>query len=179
MNLHKSKCLIAYFSRPGNNYVSGRIVNLPVGNTEVAAKIIQELTGGDLFNISSVNKYPQDYMEATEAAKQELNAKARPKLANHVDNMASYEIVFLGYPNWWGTMPMPVYTFLEEYDFAGKTIIPFCTHEGSGMGHSEREIATLCPTATIMKGLAIHGTRVKDAKNDISNWLDKVSNVSK
>lgn len=175
MSFSDAKCLIAYFSRKGNNYVSGQIVNLPVGNTEVAAKMIQKMTGGDLFRIEAVNAYPEDYTETTEVAKRELRADARPELTGHLDNMDSYDVIFLGYPNWWGTMPMPVFTFLEEYDFSGKTIVPFCTHEGSGLGHSEKEIAKLCPQATLLKGLAIHGTRVNNAKKDIANWLDKVS----
>ncbi|HEX3010705.1 MAG TPA: flavodoxin, partial [Syntrophomonadaceae bacterium] len=153
MSFNDVKCLIAYFSRKGNNYVSGQIVNLPVGNTEIASNMIQEITGGDLFHIEAVNAYPEDYTETTEAAKQELQTNARPELTGHVGNMDSYDVIFLGYPNWWGTMPMPVFTFLEEYDFSGKTIIPFCTHEGSGLGHSEKDIAKLCPKAKLLKGL--------------------------
>lgn len=175
MSFNQVKCLIAYFSRKGNNYVNGRIVNLKVGNTEAAAEMIREMTAGDLFRIETVNEYPEDYTETTEAAKQELRDNARPELTGHLENMASYDVIFIGYPNWWGTMPMPVFTFLEEYDFSGKMVVPFCTHEGSGLGHSEKDIAKLCPEATLVKGLAIHGTRVKDAKKDIMNWLDEVS----
>lgn len=175
MRLKDAKCLIAYFSRSGNNYFGGKIVNLPVGNTEVAAKMIQEVTGGDLFHIESVTLYPEDYTKATEVAKEELRDNARPELTGQVEAMDSYDVIFLGYPNWWGTMPMPVFTFLEEYDLSGKTIIPFCTHEGSGMGGSERDIAKLCPGAKLLNGLAIRGSRVKDAKRDIANWLEKVS----
>jgi len=177
MNLDGAKCLIAYYSRVGNNYVSGQIVNLPIGNTDVAAKMIQEMTAGDLFHIETVDPYPDDYTKTTEVAKQELRTNARPTLTGHVENMASYDVIFLGYPNWWGTMPMPVFTFLEEYDFSGKTIIPFCTHEGSGLGHSEKDIAKLCPGAKLVKGLAIHGTSVSDARKDIANWLHKVNAV--
>ena len=173
MNFKDSKCLIACFSRKGNNYVSGRIVNLPVGNTEVIAKMIQEITGGDLFLVEAVNAYPADYMKTTEVAQQELHTNARPKLTGFVENMASYDVIFLGYPDWWGTMPMAVWTFLEEYDFSGKTIIPFCTHEGSGLGHSEKDLAKLCPAAKLLKGLAIHGASVNGARKDIANWLDE------
>ncbi|WP_330602766.1 flavodoxin [Anaerosolibacter carboniphilus] len=168
------KCLIAYFSRKGNNYVSGRIVDLPIGNTEVVAKMIQELTKGDMFHIEAVKSYPKDYTETTEVAQDELRVNARPELMNHVENMDSYDVIIIGYPNWWGTMPMPVFTFLEEYDFSGKIIVPFCTHEGSGLGHSERDIAKLCPKANVLKGLAIHGTAAGSAKTNISNWLDKM-----
>lgn len=173
MNLKDRKCLIAYFSHKGNNYVSGSIVNLPIGNTEVVAKLIQEITGSDMFHIEAVKSYPKDYTETTEVAKDELRANARPELTNHVENMDSYDVIFLGYPNWWGTMPMPVYTFLDEYDFSGKIIVPFCTHEGSGLGHSEKDIAKLCPKAILLKGLAIQGSRVNAAKKDVINWLDK------
>ena len=175
MDFKDKKCLIAYFSRKGSNYVSGRIVDLPIGNTEVVAKMIQEIMGGDLFHIEAVKPYPKDYTETTEVAKDELRVKARPELTNHIDNMDCYDVIFLGYPNWWETMPMPVFTFLEEYDFSGKTIIPFCTHEGSGLGHSEKDIAKLCPKATVVKGLALHGTRVNAAKKDVTNWLNKIN----
>ena len=171
MSLKDKKCLIAYFSRKGNNYVSGRIIDLPIGNTEVVSKMIQEMTGSDMLHIEAVEPYPKDYTEATEMAQGELRANARPELTNHTDNMDSYDVIFLGYPNWWGTMPMPVFTFLEEYDFSGKTIIPFCTHEGSGLGHSEKDIAKLCPEAVMLKGLAIHGTSAGSAKKSVSNWL--------
>lgn len=173
-NLKAENCLIAYFSRKGNNYVSGKIVNLSVGNTAVVAKLIGELTGGALFQIESQNTYPDDYTETTEVAQQELRANARPMITGQVENMDDYNVVFLGYPNWWGTMPMPVFTFLEDYDFSGKTIVPFCTHEGSGLGQSEKDLAKMCPTATVLKGLAINGSSVGSAKNSVSKWLDNI-----
>lgn len=173
-DLKDKKCLIAYYSRRGNNYVSGRIVNLAVGNTEAAAKMIQDTTEGDIFHIDTVKTYPEDYTETTEVAQKEMRGSARPELSAHVEDFDSYDVIFLGYPNWWGTMPMPVFTFLEEYDFSGKTIIPFCTHEGSGLGRSEKDIVMLCPNSTVLKGLAIHGTRVNEAKKDIINWLNKI-----
>jgi len=165
------KSLIAFFSRKGDNYVGGKIVNLTVGNTEVAARMIQKLAGGDLFRIETVKDYPSDYEETTDVARQELRQKARPELAGRVDTMADYNVVFLGYPNWWSTMPMAVFTFLEAYDFSGKTIVPFCTHEGSGMGHSESDIRKLCPTATVLNGLAITGGSVHQAGNQVATWL--------
>ncbi len=166
------KCLIAYFSRNGQNYASGRIVDLKVGNTEVVANMIQKITGGDMFHIESVTVYPKDYTETTEVAKYELRAKARPKLTGQVENMGAYDVIFLGYPNWWGTPPMPVFTFLESYDFSGKTIVPFCTHEGSGMGHTEQDIIKACPKANVLKGIAIHGTSASSAESEVSNWID-------
>lgn len=172
MNLKEPKSLIAYFSRKGNNYVSGSIVNLSIGNTEVAANMIQEITGSDVFRIESVVPYPIDYTETTNVAKAELNQNARPELSRQVNNIDSYDVILLGYPNWWGTMPMPVFTFLESYDFSGKTIIPFCTHEGSGMGRSESDIKKLCPDAKVKKGLSIRGSSVKEAEKEISKWVE-------
>jgi flavodoxin len=175
MDLTNKKCLVAYFSRNGQNYVSGRIVDLKVGNTEVVANMIQKITGGDLFHIESVTAYPKDYTETTEVAKNELRTKARPKLTGQVRDIEAYDVIFLGYPNWWGTMPMPVYTFLESYDFSGKKIVPFCTHEGSGMGHSEKDIAKACPKATVLEGIAIHGTSAASAGSDVSSWVHRLS----
>jgi flavodoxin len=171
LNVQNSKFLIAYFSRAGNNYVNGTIVNLPVGNTEVVATMIQEATQGELFHIEAVHVYPEDYTEATEVAKQELRTNARPKLTRHLESLASYDVIFLGYPSWYGTMPMPVFTFLEEYNLSGKTIVPFCTHEGSGLGRSVTDIRKMCPQSTVLEGLAIRGSDVKDAQNEVTGWL--------
>jgi flavodoxin len=179
MSIKGSKCLIAYFSRAGFNYVGGQIVNLPVGNTEVVAKMIRELNGGDLFHIEPVKKYPADYTETTDVAKEELRTSARPKLAGHVETVAAYDVVFLGYPNWWGTMPMPVFSFLEECDPAGKTIAPFCTHEGSGLGHSIADIKKTCPQSTVLDGFAIRGGTVKNAHDDVAGWLREIGMTAK
>lgn len=165
------KCLIAYYSRKGNNYSGGRIVNLSIGNTEMAATMIQEMTGGDLFEIKTIKTYPADYWETTEVAKEELNENARPELTAQVQNMDDYDTIILGYPNWWSHPPMAVFTFLEAYNLAGKTILPFCTHEGSGMGVSEREIKRICPSAKVEKGLAIRGSSVKGSTAAIKSWL--------
>ncbi len=175
MGIFKKRCLIAYFSREGNNYVAGKIVDLPVGNTKIAAEMIHGIVGGELFRIESISPYPADYNEATDVAGNELRANARPKLSADLDSISSYDVIFLGYPNWWGTMPMPVFTFLEGYDFSDKVLLPFCTHEGSGLGRSEKDIAKLCPKSKLQKGLAIRGSRVNDAGKDIAAWLDNVN----
>lgn len=167
----KNKILIAYFSRKGNNYVGGSIVNLSVGNTEVVAEMIRDLTGGQLFKLTPANPYSDDYHTCTEEAQKELRANVRPELAEYPDNLDNFDTIILGYPNWWGTMPMPAWTFLEKYDFSGKVIFPFCTHEGSGMGKSEADIKKLCPGADVKKGLAILGGSVKKAEKDIAVWL--------
>ncbi|MCH4193635.1 MAG: flavodoxin [Butyrivibrio sp.] len=166
-----SRILIAYFSRKGNNYVSGDIVSLPKGNTEIVAEKIQELTGGDLFEIETVKQYDPDYTRCTQEAQEELRAKARPELKTDVENMDDYDVICLGFPNWWGTMPMAVFTFLESHDLSGKKICPFCTNEGSGMGHSEKDIRSLCPESRLERGLALRGGSVNHAGKEIENWV--------
>jgi flavodoxin len=132
--------LIAFYLRKGSNYTDGRIVDLPAGNTEVIAKKIMDLIGGDLFESDNVKAYPLDYYGATGIAKDELRSNARPELTGAVGNTDDNEVVYLGHHNWWGTFPVAVCTFPESYDFSGKTIMPFCTHEGSGLGSSVRDI---------------------------------------
>ena len=173
MTSDNKKPLIAYYSRKGNNYLNGSIVYLEVGNTEVVAKIIQEKTGGDLFEIDTIKTYPEDYTETTNVAMEEKRKNARPELIRVVDQMDLYDVIYLGYPNWWGTFPMAVFTFLESYDFSGKTIIPFCTHEGSGLGNSERDIRKLCPNANVLPGIAIRGGSAKNAGNSVKSWLSQ------
>ena len=171
--MKEHKILIAFYSRSGNNYVGGTIIDLKTGNTEVVAGMIKNLAGGDLFKIDTVQAYPDDYMETTEIAKKELRQNARPALKGRPANIDDYDTLILGYPNWWGTMPMAVHTFLESSDFSGKTILPFCTHEGSGMGHSESDIKRLCPGAEVLPGLSIIGGNARRAESDIARWLRK------
>lgn len=148
---------------------------MPIGNTEVVAKKIQGLTGSDMFQIKTTKAYPEDYTETTTVAQEEKRKNARPELAETMSNMDSYEVIYLGYPNWWGTMPMAVFAFLESYDFSGKTIIPYCTHEGSGMGSSEGDIKKLCPQAKVLAGLGILGGSVAKADKAVANWLEKLA----
>lgn len=166
-----ARTLIAYFSRRGQNYVGGKIVNLPIGNTEVVAQKIEKLTGGETFRIDTVKKYPADYTACTETAQRELLENARPRPADKVDDMQQYDTVYLGYPNWWGTMPMVVHAFLEAYDFTGKTIVPFCTHEGGGMGRSLDDIRRLCPTAAVLEGMAIRGSNASQADRAVERLI--------
>lgn len=170
-----NRILIAYFSHEGEAYVGGNIVELTIGNTKVAAQMIEKLTGGDLFRIETVKPYPHNYMATIELAKEEKSTNSRPELNGVVPNMADYDTIILGYPNWWGTMPMAVWGFLESYDFYGKTILPLCTHEGSGMGQSEADIKKLCPTAKLGKGLAATGGSVLSAQPAIEKWLQKAN----
>lgn len=167
-----NRILIAYYSRKGQNYVSGNIVNLPIGNTEVVAYKIKELTGADTFEIQTLKQYPKDYRETTKIAADENRNNARPELMGKVLNMNDYDMIYLGYPNWYGTFPMAVFTFLESYDFTGKTIIPFCTHEGSGMGSSENDIQRICKSAKVNRGIAIWGSAVQKADAQLVNWIN-------
>lgn len=162
--------IIVYFSREGNNYVNGSIVNLRKGNTETSAEFIHEITGAPLFRLEPVKEYPADYTECTKEAQKEQRAASRPELKSLPD-ISGYEIIYLGYPNWWGTMPMCVFTFLEAADWAGKVIKPFCTHEGSGMGHSEADIRKVCSGADVRKGLAVHGAEASGSKAMIESWI--------
>lgn len=162
--------LIAYFSRADENYMNGTLQNLTIGNTEVAAGMIQRTTGADLFKIDPVAPYSAGYSACIEEAKQDKKRDARPELKEYLPGLDGYDTIYLGYPNYWGTMPMAVFTFLEKYDFSGKSIKPFCTHEGSGMGSSEADIKRLCPAAKVEKGIAIVGGKVKNAEDAIGAW---------
>lgn len=157
MDSTKSKILVAYFSHSGN--------------TKTVAEQIQSIVGGDIFEIKTVTPYPDEYRPTTEVAKKEQQDNARPALTAKVEQMAYYDVILLGFPNWWGTMPMPLFTFLEQYDFSGKKIALFCTHEGSRLGRSEDDFGRLAPRAEIMKGFEIRGSRVDSARPQLQSWL--------
>ena len=169
-----AKTLIAYFSHAGQNYSHGEIRSLPVGNTEVVAKKIHDLIDSDLFFIDTVQKYPDDHMKKIEIAKQEYNDNARPELTARVENMDEYDTVIVAFPNWWTTMPMALFTFLESYDFSGKTLCPLITHGGSGFSNSLNDIKKLCPGADITEGLAIHGDNAATCDKAVEKWLNKI-----
>ena len=169
--IEMSKKLIAFYSRADDNYVNGLIKTLEVGNTEVAAGIIKELTGADLFKLEQLKPYARDYNECIAQAQADQRQNARPDLKSFPETLDEYDVIYLGYPNYWSTMPMAVFTFLEHFDFSGKTIKPFCTHEGSGLGSSLSDIKKLCPAAKVEKGLAIHGGSVKRSRKDIEKWV--------
>ena len=168
-----SKILIAYYSRKGQNYVNGDIKDLAKGNTEVVAEFIQKAVGGELFEIDTVKEYPIDYTECTNVAKVEIQQKARPTLKKYLNSIDEYDTIYLGYPIWWSIPPMAVSTFLEHYDFSGKKIIPFATHEGSGLGGSINYIKKTCPKAEILQGLAIHGADSAKSEAQVSAWAKK------
>jgi flavodoxin len=165
------KKLIAFYSRADENYVNGMIKNLKVGNTEVVADMIREMTGADLFKMEQTKPYAADYNECIEQARIDQRENARPALNHYPENFDEYDVIYLGYPNYWSTMPMAVFTFLEQLNFNGKIIKPFCTHEGSGMGSSVRDIEKACPGAEVKRGLAIRGSSVERARDEIEQWI--------
>ena len=166
-----SKTLIAYFSRADENYFGGAMRYVKVGNTEIVVGRMQELIDADVFRIEMKKPYSPVYMTCIEEAKKDLRAKARPELVFVPDSIDAYDTVILAYPNYWGTMPMAVYTFLDAFDFTGKTILPLCTNEGSGMGSSEREIRKSCPGANVKPGLPVTGSSAAVSKPQVERWL--------
>ena len=162
--------LIAYYSRAGENYFGGAYRSITVGNTEKAAQMLAEITGGKLFKIEQAEPYSENYQTCIAQAKADLQSQVRPKLTAMPESLEGYDEIYLGYPNYWGTMPMAVYTFLEAYNFAGKTIHPFCTHEGSGLSGTEKDIQRAAKGAAVTKGLAIHGSSVDSAKAALAKW---------
>jgi flavodoxin len=155
----ENKVLVAYFSWGGT--------------TRIIADEIHKTAGGDLFEIQTVQKYPKAYRPTTDVAKQEQEEDARPALATRVSNMAAYDTIFVGYPLWWGTIPQALFTFFESYDFAGKTILPFCTFGSTGLGRSVDDIKKLSPGATVRDGLGIRSTNAKTSSNEVAAWLRK------
>lgn len=154
------KILVAYFSHSGN--------------TREIANQIHKIVGGDIFEIQSVKPYPKDYNSVVKQARQELDSGYKPELKTKVDTIKSYDVIFIGYPNWWSTIPAPVKTFLSEYDLSGKTVVPFCTHGGGGLGRSVADISKLCPKSTLLDSFAILGANAKTSQSDVSEWLRKI-----
>lgn len=171
--------LIAYFSVPetdGVDTVAGAsrvaVDGEVLGNNQYVAQLIQQEIGGDLFRIETVQEYPGTHEELLEFAYNEMTDEARPELATQIENLDSYDVIFLGYPNWNADLPMPLYTFLEEYDFSGKTIIPFTTHGGNGFSRTIQTIEELQPQATVVEdGLSISRNSVPDAQSDVTDWV--------
>ena len=156
---HQSNGLIAYFSWGGN--------------TRGIAEEIQRQTGFELFEIECETPYSDDYYTVLEQAQADQNIQARPALKTHVENMVQYDTIILGYPNWWASIPMPVASFLEEYDFVGKTILPFCSHGGGRFGQSLTAIAKIVPDATLLDGLAISYSGGSSLTEGIANWFSE------
>ena len=166
-----AKTLIAFFSRADENYFGGAMRYVKVGNTEIVADLMKELIDADSFKIEMKDPYSPVYMTCIDQAKNDLRAGARPELVSMPESIDGYDTIVLAYPNYWGTMPMAVFTFLEHYDFSGKTILPLCTNEGSGMGGSERDIKRSCPGAFVKSGLSITGSSAADSRETVKRWL--------
>lgn len=178
-----SKILIAYFSVPEDVNTDGIDANSSasivvkdgnvMGANEYIASLIQQNVGGDVFRIETVQQYPLNHEPLVDQAADEQDANARPELAVHVENMDSYDVIFIGFPNWWGDMPMPLYTFLEEYDLSGKTIIPFVSHGGSRFSRTIQAIQEAEPNAMVVEeGLCLDRDDVFDSEETIKEWTD-------
>ena len=155
-----AKALVVYYSRSGN--------------TRAVAEAIHAAVGGDIVELQPVTPYPEAYRATTDQAKQELASGYKPPLKNRIGHIEAYDVVFVGSPNWWGTVAGPVRTFLSEYDLAGKRIAPFITHEGSALGRSVADIKTFCPKAVVLDGLAVRGSRAASAQGEVAAWLRKI-----
>lgn len=153
------KILVAYFSHSGN--------------TRAVGYYISKQTDGDFFEIQTTKAYPKDYNTVVNQAKKELNTDFRPEIKSKIEGIDKYDIIFIGYPNWWGTYPQAVKVFLSQYDFSGKTLIPFCTHEGSGLGSSVADLKKMCPKSAILEGLAVRGSAAHTSNDRINEWLKK------
>lgn len=173
-HMNTKKILVAFFSRTGENYAVGHIEQ---GNTHIVAELIASATGGTLFRIEPATPYPDDYRACTEVAQREKRSKARPALVGDIA-VEEYDVIFLGYPNWWGDLPMCVYTFLEQHNWQGKVVIPFCTHEGSGLSDTENRLRTACRGASVLNGLAVRGFVAQNerekARKLVLEWLKQL-----
>ena len=171
---YMGKTLIIYYSRRGENYVNGSIVNLEKGNTEIVAEYLKEATGGDLFEIRPVKEYDADYTRCTEQAKAELSENARPELKEYLDSIEDYDNIIVASPCWWGTIVPGMFTQLEKLDFLGKKVYSVMTHEGSGLGKSVEALKKICKGASVGTGLAIHGADAAKSKSTVAAWVKKV-----
>ena len=168
-----AKTLIAFFSRADENYFGGAMRYVKVGNTEIVANMMKDMITTDTFKIEMKEPYSPVYMTCIDQAKKHLRSNSRPELVRLQDSIDEYDTIILGYPNYWGTMPMAVFTFLEAFDFSGKTILPFCTNEGSRMGKSEKDIRKICVNANVVAGLSIKGSKAEDSGDSVRKWLNK------
>lgn len=170
----KVKSLVVYYSRRGENLVDGTVQKLEVGHTELLATVIQKITGADLCRLEPKVDYSPNYYACIDQARQDIKKGIRPKLKNYPKNLKEYDIIYLGYPNYWGTMPVTIFSFLEQFDFSHKLIKPFCTHEGGGMGRSEKDLRKICPDAQIAQGFSCRGTEVKYELSAIKEWIQEI-----
>ncbi|WP_157146896.1 flavodoxin [Brachyspira pilosicoli] len=181
----QSKILIAYFTWSDNTVLENpdsidvdaetSASVLSPGNAELIANWIAEETGGDLFSIKTQNKYSSDYDECLNKARKERDNNERPALVGRVNNIDDYDVIFLGFPNWWYTCPMAVFTFVESYDLEGKTIIPFCTHGTGGLSRTIRDLKNLLPAnCEVLEPIGVYRPEVKNSKSRVLDWLKKL-----
>jgi flavodoxin len=175
------KILITYFTMPETDGVdtssgASRIVadGKLQGNTEYIAAIIQQATKGELFAIRTVQQYPGTHKELVDYARKENESKVRPKLITKIKDLDKYDVIFIGFPNWWYDMPMPLYSFFDEYDFSGKTIVPFCTHGGSRFSQAIKTITELEKGAKILDGYSVSRNNLAVAKDEVVKWIQKI-----
>lgn len=167
----KAKVLIVFFSHAGENYNVG---NIKVGNTKLVADEIQKVTGGDEFEIVANKNYDLPYNDLVNVAKEETEKGEKPSFKGEVKNIDDYDTVFIGGPIWWGTYPRVMFTFFDKYDLNGKTIIPFSTHEGSGLGSVVEDLKTLYPNATFKEAFSIYGTETRKDLSKVDKWLKRL-----
>ena len=168
--MSNSKSLVVFFSHAGENYSVG---NIKVGNTKIVADYISEITGADQFEIVTHKYDGMKYTPLTELAQEEANNNERPPFEGTLENLDQYDTIFIGGPIWWGTYPMVMFTFFDTYDLNGKTIYPFTTHEGSGLGNVVSDIRRAYPKANVQKGFSIYGHEVRSNKAKVENWLNE------
>lgn len=167
------KKLIAYYSRAGENYFGGDYRIIAKGNTQVIAEYLKDILGADMYKIEQKNNYSDNYKACIAQAKKDLKENARPELVSAVPDLSKYDEIYLGYPNYWGTMPMAVYTFLENANLKGKTIYPFCTHEGSGLSSTPNDIKKIAPDSFIGEAIAIIGSNAVNSYAEIKKWTER------
>ena len=168
-----AKTLVIYYSRRGQNYARGSIVNLKKGNTEYIAEFIRDAVSADLFEIRTVKEYSTDYTTCTQEAKEELRNNARPELKEYLKSLDQYDNIVVAGPCWWGTFPCAVFTQLEKLDFTGKKVFSVMTHEGSGMGKSVSSLREYCKNADVYAGIAISGSSCPMAEKEVRDWALK------
>ncbi|MFD1066849.1 flavodoxin [Oceanobacillus locisalsi] len=166
--------IIIYFSHKDENMVHGEMQKISKGNTAVVADKIAEQLNIEAVELAPLKKYPESYQEMVDIAKKEKMEQARPGYCLAIPDLSDYNEIIIGYPNWWGTYPMIIASFLEDYDLSGKTLYPFCTHEGSALGSSMDDLRKSCPGALIEQGLAIHGSKVEMAKRAVTHWITRL-----
>jgi len=165
------KSIVIYFSRADENYFGGSMRYIEKGNTEIVAEYIQELTGADMFKVERKIPYAKDYRTCIQEAQDEQRRDEKPELVKYLDDITGYDVVYVGGPVYWGTLPQPMFTQLERLDFSGKIVKPFTTHEGSGLASVVSDLKRVCKGATVKDGLAIVGSQAKSSKDKIKSWL--------